>query len=238
MDIGQENVARGPGDGDLILLVQGELKIIAPVAAVHAVVREHRILEEDPKSLKVSIDAVEHDDVGRDDQKVARQLGVRLVEPVEETPRQRKAEHLGLAASGSHLDYKTPPCLAEHACRYQTGCVEAHHVVLILNACNIVQVNDRFQCFALGKIVLKLRHGPVGLLQHMRSLEPPVEQALARVGRADVAAVPELLHFLAQLRYQGRHEFFHARFAQGFIGRKPANIRIKDSVRRIWEVFV
>jgi len=44
----------------------------------------------------------------------------------------------------------------------------------------------------LAKIVLKLGHGPIGLLQHVRSIEPPVEQALAGVGRADVAFVPEL----------------------------------------------
>ena len=26
---------------------------------------------------------------------------------------------------------------------------------------------------------------------------------------------------------EGRHEFLHARFAQGFIGREPANIQIE-----------
>ncbi len=188
--------------------------------------------------MKVSIDAVEHDDVGRDYQEVACQLGVWLVEFVEEAPRQRKAEDLGLAASGSHLDYKAPPCLVEHASRYKAACVEAHHVVLILNACNVVQVNDRFQCFALGEIVLKLSHGPASLFQHVRGIEPPVEQTFAGVGRANVAAVPELLHFAAKRGHQRRHQLFSAGLAQGLVRRKPPDSGVKDRVRRIGKIFM
>ena len=63
----------------------------------------------------------------------------------------------------------------------------------------------------------------------MRLLEPPVEQALAGIRRADVAAVAKLLSLSSQLRHQRRHELVHARFAQRLIGRKPANLRDRGS---------
>ena len=64
----------------------------------------------------------------------------------------------------------------------------------------------------------------------MRGVEPPVEQALARVRRANVAAIPPLLHLAAQLRDQRRHEFVHAGLAQGFIRPEPADERVEDGV--------
>ena len=39
VDIGQEDIARWPGNAHLVLHMQGQLKIVAPVASVHAIVR-------------------------------------------------------------------------------------------------------------------------------------------------------------------------------------------------------
>ena len=50
VDVGQEDIAGGASDADLVLDVQGELEIITPVVAVHAVVRQDRIVEEDASS--------------------------------------------------------------------------------------------------------------------------------------------------------------------------------------------
>jgi len=155
---------------------------------------------------------------------------------VEEAPGQRQAENLRLAGSSSHLHNKAPPCFVEHASRHKAACIEAHHVVLILDANDVVQVHDCFQCFTLGEIVLKLNHRSVGLLEHVRRIEPPVEQASAGVGRADVAAVPERLHLPAQLRYQRRHELVHSSLAQGFISGKPPDVRIENGVWGIRKV--
>ena len=50
VDVGQEDVAGGAGDAHLVLYVQGQLKIVAPVAAVHAVVGQDRVVEEDAQA--------------------------------------------------------------------------------------------------------------------------------------------------------------------------------------------
>ena len=73
VDVGEEEVAERPERPDLVLQVQGDLEVVAPVAALVAVVGQHRVVEEDPKSVKISTQAVEHDDVRRDQQDVARE---------------------------------------------------------------------------------------------------------------------------------------------------------------------
>ena len=70
VDVGQEDIARGPGDAHLVLQMQRQLKIVAPVAPVKPVVRQHRIVEEDTQALEIPVNAVQHDDVGRDHQKL------------------------------------------------------------------------------------------------------------------------------------------------------------------------
>ena len=47
MDVGQEEVAGVADDAHVVLDVQGELEIVAPVAALVAVVGQDRVVEED-----------------------------------------------------------------------------------------------------------------------------------------------------------------------------------------------
>ena len=70
----------------------------------------------------------------------------------------------------------------------------------------------------------------------MRRLEPPGEQAPAGLCRADIAAVSEFLDLLAQRRHQGRHQLIHTGFAQGLVGREPADLRVQDCMRGIGKV--
>ena len=142
VDVGQENVAGGAGDAHLVLPMQGQLKVVAPVAPVHAVVWNDRVLKENAQPLKISVNAVQHDDVGGDHQKVARQPRLGLVQFVVETPSQHQAEHLGLAGAGRHLDHKAPPGLVKHAGGDRAGTVKAHQVVLVLHPHYIVQIDD------------------------------------------------------------------------------------------------
>ena len=51
-----------------------DLEVVAPVAAVVTVVGKDRIVEEDPQAVEVGAQPVEDDDVGRDDEEVAREL--------------------------------------------------------------------------------------------------------------------------------------------------------------------
>ncbi len=86
MDVGQEEVAGLTDDAHVVLDVQGELEIVLPVAAVVTVVGQDRVVEEDPEAVEVGPQAVEHDDVRRDDQEVARQRRVRFIQLVKEAP--------------------------------------------------------------------------------------------------------------------------------------------------------
>ena len=207
VDVGQEDVAGRAGDAHLVLYVQGQLKIVAPVAPVDAVVGQDRIVfQKDAQALKIFVDAVQHDDVGGDHQEVARKRRIRLVEFVVEAPGQHQAQHLGLAGAGRHFHHEAPPGLVKHAGGDRAGTVEAHQVVLVLHAHHVVEIDDGLQRLALGKVILELGHRAIGLGQQVRGIEPPVEQTAAGVCRADIAAVPPFLHFLAQLRHQRRHQ--------------------------------
>ena len=178
VDVGQKDVAGGAGDAHLVLHVQGQLKIVAPVAPVKAVVGQDRVVfQKDAQPLKILVDAIQHDDVGGDHQKVARQARLRLIELVVKAPGQHQAQHFRLAGAGRHFHHEAPPGLVEHAGRDRAGAVEAHQVELVLHAHHVVQVDDRFQRLALGKVILKLGHCAVGLREQVRCVEPPVEQA-------------------------------------------------------------
>ena len=243
VDVGQEDVASRARDAHLVLAVQGQLEVVPPVAAVHAVVGDYRIIEEDAQPLEIPMDAVQHDDVGRDNQKVPRQFRFRLVELVVEAPGQYQAQYLGLAGAGRHLDDVAAPRLVEHAGGDQAGTVVAHQVELVLRAGHVVEVDDRLQRLTLREVVLELDHdaltagpSPIGRGEQVSRVEPPVEQAAAGVGRAGVAAAAPLLDLAAQLRHEGWHELVHAGVAQGLVGREPAQRRVKDGVGRFGEI--
>ena len=236
VDVGQKDVAGGTGDAHLVLDVQGQLKIVAPVAPVHAVAGDDRIFKENAQPLKILIDAIQHDDVGGNHQKVARKLRLRLIQLVIIAPGQRQAQHLGLAGAGRHFDHKTPPGFVEHPRRNHAGTIKAHHVVLVLHTHHVVQVDDRLQRLPLRKVILKLGHRAIGPGLEVRGVEPPVEQAAAGVRTPGIAAVPPFLHLAAKLRRQGRHQLVHAGIAQGLIRRKPAERRVEDGVGRFGEV--
>jgi hypothetical protein len=98
VDVRQEDVPGFVDDADFVLNVQGQLKIVAPVAAVESVFGQDGIVKEDLQALEVLVNAVKDDDVRSDDEKVERQPGIGFVQLVEETPGESQAEHLGLPA--------------------------------------------------------------------------------------------------------------------------------------------
>jgi hypothetical protein len=71
MDIGQEQIAGRTHHADIVLNVQRDLEIVAPVLAFEAVVWQHRIVEEDVQTIEIRAQAIQHNDVGRDQQDVA-----------------------------------------------------------------------------------------------------------------------------------------------------------------------
>ena len=70
VDVGQKQIAGVAHDANVVLNVQRELEIVPPVAALVAVVRQDRVIEEDPQAVEVGAQAVEDDDVGRDEEKI------------------------------------------------------------------------------------------------------------------------------------------------------------------------
>jgi hypothetical protein len=86
MDIGQKQVADIALHAYVILHVQRHLEVIAPVAVFVAVPGQDRIVEEDPQPVEVVPQTVEHDDVGGDQQDVAGERGIALVELVKIAP--------------------------------------------------------------------------------------------------------------------------------------------------------
>ena len=105
------------------------------------------------QAVEVGAQAVEHDDVRRDDQEVARKRGVRFVELVEEAPRDEQRQDLGFAGAGGHLQYVARPVFVEHAGGHRAGGVEAEQVELVAGAADVVEPDDRLHGFALGKVV-------------------------------------------------------------------------------------
>jgi hypothetical protein len=114
VDIRKKEIAGLADDADVVLDVQRELEIIAPVATLVSVGWEDGIVEENFEPVEVGAEAIEDDDVGRDDEEVAGESGVGLVKPVEETPRDEQGENLGLPGAGRHLQDVARPVLIEH----------------------------------------------------------------------------------------------------------------------------
>ena len=233
MDIRQKDIARGHRYAHLVLHVQVKLKIVPPVAAVKSVVWNDRVRKENPQALEILVDAIQDDNVRRNDEKVARQLGIRLVELVKIAPCQHQAQHLRLAGTRGHLHHKAAPRLVEHPRRNRPGAVKTHQVVLVLHTGRVIEIHNRFDRFLLGEKIAELGHAAVGLRHQVRRLKPPVEQTPAGRACVSVAGVPEFLHPAANLRHKGWHQLFDTGLAQRLIRRKPTQVRGKN---RMWGI--
>ena len=87
VNVREKKVAGVAQHADFVLDVERNLEIVAPVAAFVAVVRQNGIVEKNFEAVKIRAQPVQDDDVGRDDEEIPRQRGIRLVKFVEETPR-------------------------------------------------------------------------------------------------------------------------------------------------------
>jgi hypothetical protein len=164
MDVGEEKIPGLADETDIVLEVERELEVVAPVSAVVPVGRENGIVEEDLQAVEIGAEPVEDDDVGRDDEEVARESGVGLVAPVKEAPRDQEREDLGLAGAGREFEHVARPVLGKHAARYGAGGVEADQVVAVAGAADLVEPDDSFDGLALGEVVAELGERAVGVL--------------------------------------------------------------------------
>ncbi len=238
VDVGQEQVAGRAHDAHIVLDMQRELEIVPPVVPRVAIVGQYRIVEEDTQTVEVGAQAVEHDDVGRDQQEVARELRIRLVELVEVAPGDQQRQHLGLAGASGHLDHEARPVLVEHVARHRAGGIEAQQVELVACAAYVVKPDQGLDRFTLGKIVAKRALRAVRLLDPVFGLEPPGQQR-TRGGRcAGIARIAPGCDFFAHLGHQRRQQLFIGRAAQFFRRREPAQLRRQGVIGRAREIPV
>src|SRR5450759_3594862 len=71
MDVRQKEIASLTHDPHIVLDMQSDLKVIAPVAAVVSVVGENRIVEENLQAIEIRPEAIQHHDVWRDKQEIS-----------------------------------------------------------------------------------------------------------------------------------------------------------------------
>ena len=238
VDVGEEQVADPALHADVVLDVHGHLEIVAPVAAVLAVRRQDRVVEEDPEAVEVVPQPVQDDDVRRDQQDVPGERGVGLVELVEVAPCDQEREDLGLARTGGELEHVAGPGLVEHAGGHGARAVEAHQVDLVAHLPDVVQPDDRLDRLPLREVVAERRQRAVGVLDEVLGVEPPFEQGARRGRGAAITVVAPPLDLGANLRDQRRDEILVGRVAQLLGGGKPARRRIELVVGRNRKVGV
>lgn len=225
----------GNGNSDFILLVQSQLKIVSPVSPLKTVVRNHGVCKENPQPLKIAVDAIQHNDVRSDHQKIARQTRFFFVGLVKEAPRQHETQHFGLATTGRHFDNQPSPVFIKHSGGYGPTAVVADQVILVLVTHDINQPDDRFNCLTLSEEVFKLLNRTIVLLDQMWRLKPPPQQTTAGLRGPDITTVTPFGHLSTKLRHQRWHQLVHRAVSLSLIGRKPSKRWINNHVRRLWE---
>jgi hypothetical protein len=222
MDVRQENVARLTNRSYVVLDVQRDLKVVAPVAAVVPVGWQYRIVEKDPQAVEVRPQSIENDDVGRDDEEVAREARVRLVEPMKEAPRNQERQDLCLARAGGHLQHIAWPLLVEHARRHSPGSVEAQQVELVPRAAHVVEPNESLDSFSLREVVPELRERPVCVFEEMLGFKPPTQETDRCRGGPNVPVLTPRVYLVANLCDKRRKELFVRCRAERLVRGEPS----------------
>src|SRR3989344_9439772 len=139
VDVCQEDIADVIGHPHVILDVQCHLKIILPVLTFKAVLGNYGIATEDTQPVEIRAKAIEHDDVGRDNEKVPRKRGISLVELVEIAPGKDETQHFCFAASRRHLDDITHPRFLKEACCETLRAVVTEQIVFVPRLSNVME---------------------------------------------------------------------------------------------------
>ena len=216
--------------------MEGDLEVVAPVASLVAVGGQDRIVEEYLEAVEVGAEPVQDDDIGRDDEEVARKRGVGFVELVEEAPSDEEGEDFGFAGTGGHFHDVARPILGEHAAGHGAGGIEPDQVVFVAGTPDLEKPDHRLDRFALGEVVAESGKRAIGVLGEVFGVEPVAEQGGGGGGRPGVAFGAPGEHFLANLRDERREEFFVGRTAEGFVGGKPALLGNQRRVWRMWKL--
>ena len=232
MNVREKQIAGVAQHAHFVLDVERDLKIVAPVAALVAVVRQNGIVEKDFEPVKIRAQPFQDDDVGRDDEKIPGQRGIRLVKFVEITPRDEQRQDFGFARAGRQLQNVARPVFIEHPRRHRAGRIEPEQIELVARLPDFMQPDNRLDGLALGKIIPERRARAVGVFGQVFVFKPPAQQRDGCWRRAGIALGLPVKNLFAHLRHQRWDELFIRRGPHGFVGRKPPLLWNQRRVRR------
>ena len=139
MDVREKEIAGVADYANVVLNVERELEIVAPVASFVAIAGQDRVVKENTESIEVGSQAVENNDVRRDDEEVARKRGVRFVELMEEAPSDKQREDFRSSGACRHFQNVARPIFVEHASGNRAGSIEAEQVKFVASALNLME---------------------------------------------------------------------------------------------------
>jgi len=155
VNVGEKEISRRSEDANVVLEMESELEIVAPVLASGAVFWQDRVVEKDLQAVEVGAQPVENNNVWRNEEEVSRKGGVSFVETMEEAPSDEEGEHLGLTGTSSEFEHVAGPILGEHIGGNGARMVETKEVEFIASLTNFKEPDGSFHCFALGEVVAK-----------------------------------------------------------------------------------
>ena len=138
MDIREEHVPGVANNSNVVLDVQGELEVIAPIAPLVAIVRQNGVVEKYLETIEVGPQSVKDDNIGCDNKKIARQFRINLVQFVKETPSDEEREDFGFPGACRHFQNVTRPIFGKHAARHRTRRIETEQIVFVAGTPNLV----------------------------------------------------------------------------------------------------
>ena len=232
MDVREEEVSRVTDDAHIVLDVERELEVVAPVPPLAAIWRQDGIVEENLQPVEIRTQAIEDNDVRRDDEEVPRKHRVRFVELVEETPGDEQREDFRLARAGRHFQDVPRPVLREHAAGNCPGGIETEKVKLVPRPADLMEPDDRLHRLALGEIVAEGGKRTVRILEQVVALEPVMQQRKRCRRCAGVSPVAPRVDFLSDLCHERRHQLLIGRAAHLLGSGKPSLLRYQRSIRR------
>jgi len=133
--------------------VQGQLKVIPPVAALVSIAGQNGVIEKDPEPIEIGPQSIEHNDVWCNDKEVGREVGIGFIQLMKEAPGDEEGEYFGFSGSSRHFQHVAGPVLVEHAGGYCARCIEPEQVVFVASPADFKEPDDRLDRFALGEIV-------------------------------------------------------------------------------------
>lgn len=217
--------------------MESDLEVVAPVASGVAIVGEDGVVEEDFQAVKIGTEAVEDDNVGRNEEEIAGERGAGFVEAVKKAPCDEEREDFGFARASGEFEDVAGPVFRKHVRRDFASGIEADEVKLVAGLADFVEPDGSFNGFTLGEVVAELRERAVGGFQIVLAFKPVFEEGARGGGRRTrICGCTPCVNFATDAGYQGREKFCVGSGTEFFGVREPALVWNELFVRRRWKL--